>query len=276
MDIRARYPSQMGLSPPTSLPYRVRSRGRIEREAMHSTLGTHHGDAMLTLVIGARGYYVTDEERITVLPGMVGMVLPSPDVGILMADKHDPYDHFFCRFAGDEAMRVAKRISEAHDQRPFFEWANWQELAELFQQLLAEHNPLTQESPERVRPADARLAYLLSQLEGTPKADGRITAERLERYMRESLAAPINLDVMARHFAVSKAHLCRVARPLLGDTILRTWQAMKIEWAGVLLRSRHFTVAETANRVGFEDPFYFSRVFRAHTGVSPKGWRESS
>jgi len=267
---------QRGTSPHTDLPYRVRRMGRITNERMHSTLGTHHGDAMLTLVIGGRGHYVSKDDRLPVLPAMVGIVLPTSDVGILMADKDDPYDHFYCRFAGSEAIRAAQRISDAHGRRPFFEWTAWQELAEGFQQLLTEQHPPDEELPERVRPADARLAYLLSQLEGEPpRIDHRITAERLERYMRENLSTPASLDTMAQHFAVSKAHLCRVAKPLLGDTILCTWQAMKMDWAGVLLRSGLFAVSETAHRVGFEDPFYFSRVFKAHTGISPRDFRES-
>ena len=33
------------------------------------------------------------------------------------------------------------------------------------------------------------------------------------------------------------------------------------------------TIAEVAYRAGFSDPYYFSRLFKQKTGVSPKKWR---
>jgi AraC family transcriptional activator of pobA len=40
-----------------------------------------------------------------------------------------------------------------------------------------------------------------------------------------------------------------------------------------LLLYSNIAVAETAFALGFTDPAYFSRLFRAHTGVSPSSFR---
>lgn len=47
----------------------------------------------------------------------------------------------------------------------------------------------------------------------------------------------------------------------------------KVEYARELLRTGNFSVSEVAEICGFCDVYYFSRVFKAETGVSPKEWK---
>ena len=37
--------------------------------------------------------------------------MPSRDPGLLTADSSEPYYHYCCRFAGQEALRMAKAIT---------------------------------------------------------------------------------------------------------------------------------------------------------------------
>ena len=41
-----------------------------------------------------------------------------------------------------------------------------------------------------------------------------------------------------------------------------------------LLQMEELSVKEISSRLGFRDPFYFSRVFREYFGVSPAGARK--
>ena len=50
----------------------------------------------------------------------------------------------------------------------------------------------------------------------------------------------------------------------------------RIQQAKYLLRNTNLTVNEIAKSVGFEDPFYFSRAFKAYMGVSPKVYKEKA
>ena len=74
---------------------------------------------------------------------------------------------------------------------------------------------------------------------------------------------------MAEHFAVSKPHLCRTAKRLLGQPLHEAWTQLKIEWARVLLAEPTLSVKQVARRVGYADPLYFSKVFRKLTGRPP-------
>ena len=48
---------------------------------------------------------------------------------------------------------------------------------------------------------------------------------------------------------------------------------LKIEFAKELLITEKYSVGEIANMCGFENIYYFSTVFKKHTGVSPKNYK---
>ncbi len=70
-------------------------------------------------------------------------------------------------------------------------------------------------------------------------------------------------------------HLSRKAHELLGERLGTVSRRQKLELACSLLETRSvdFSIAEIARRVGYEDPLYFSKVFRRHVGMSPSRYR---
>ena len=50
--------------------------------------------------------------------------------------------------------------------------------------------------------------------------------------------------------------------------------SIRINVAKSDLLNTNMTVKEIAEKVGFDDAFYFSRIFRSITGTSPKAFRD--
>jgi two-component system response regulator YesN len=50
---------------------------------------------------------------------------------------------------------------------------------------------------------------------------------------------------------------------------------VRIDKAKLLLADQQLTVDDVAERVGFDDPKYFARVFRDLTGTTPSAYRRS-
>jgi AraC-like DNA-binding protein len=279
-------------SPPTNLAYRVRTLGRIHHEPYHWTPGTWFDDVMLTVVLDGRGVYRRGPLVFHLGVGSVGLVMaPTPtdpdfDAGLLMADPDDPYDHLYCRFAGQQARQAARRILARHGipaDQPlgFFTSDRWHDLAQVLLRspslgFTAAPPGCDDGEPERPTRHDAVLAEALAILEETtppPAARAAVTTERLRTYLHDHVADPTDLQRVADHFHIGKAHLCRVARAALGDTLQRAWERIKLERARWLLREPSLSIADVARRVGYADPLYFSKVFRHAVGVSPRRWR---
>jgi AraC-like DNA-binding protein len=120
--------------------------------------------------------------------------------------------------------------------------------------------------------ADGILAAALAMLD-TPSWDARsrhqLRPEALTRLLRQRIDQPMDLGWLAGELGLSKAHLCRLCRKWFDTSPGRLWTEMKMDWAAVLLREPSLSVAEVAKRVGYDDPFYFSKVFRRFHGRPP-------
>ncbi len=258
-----------GFSVPALPPYRVRTAGHIYASPHHSTPGSREGDTMLTVFLAGRGLYILDRRRSAVEPGTVGLV-PDENPGIVLSDAADPYDHYYCRFAGDYALSLAAGIRASHGGR-FFHHERAAEIADLVRRM----GPIGRGNlPGQVRPAELLLAEALMILSQPPRParTRALSAESLEQYLRDHISEPFELLRVAEHFAVSRTSLCRAARRLTGRTLLEVAEELKVEWAGTLLASGAANVSEAARRTGYADPFYFSRVFRRRTGLAPREW----
>jgi len=72
----------------------------------------------------------------------------------------------------------------------------------------------------------------------------------------------------------SQVYLRRIFRTSLGITPTRYLLELRIEHAKQLLRLSDLSIAEVALRSGYLDQFYFSRLFRARSGLSPLQYRQ--
>ena len=262
---------------PTRLAYRVRMLDRVRHLPFHATLGTYFEDTTMTLILGGQGRYRRAGQEQHVTAGMVGLVVgrSGQDPGLLTSDPDDPYDHLYCRFAGHEAREVAQRIEARNEGQPFFHPPQWRKLTRVLKRALAV-GPVHNSGSHRDHPIqqDAILMEALVILGGNqPNEPKGLTASQLEAYLNDHIAAPATLDPIASHFGISKSHLCRRSRQLLGMSLHQYWMRLKVQWAQTLLREQPFTVREVAERVGFADAFHFSKTFKRIVGLSPQQWR---
>lgn len=77
----------------------------------------------------------------------------------------------------------------------------------------------------------------------------------------------------AEALAVTPTHLNRITRAATGDTASHLILNRLIREARRNLVYTNLPVSTIAYALGFEDPAYFSRVYAAATGVSPRAFR---
>ncbi len=98
---------------------------------------------------------------------------------------------------------------------------------------------------------------------------------RTIRYMRENLARPLLLADLARVSGWAASHFSAVFRKQTNTPPLVFLTRLKLQRACELLKSRESTVAEVAAAVGFDDAFYFSRLFAREIGLPPTTYRKT-
>jgi len=139
-----------------------------------------------------------------------------------------------------------------------------------YRELIAE---LQAESPESM-PVLAAITMLLLARALAAHKDKNQRTERIIRsaqcILRSNLERDIDLHTLASSLNTSYTWLRRSFQLYTGQSLHQYRLQLRIQKASQLLASSDCTVREAAWQIGFNDEFYFSRLFKLKTGHSPE------
>jgi transcriptional regulator GlxA family with amidase domain len=99
------------------------------------------------------------------------------------------------------------------------------------------------------------------------------TLRDLFAFIWDNLATPLSLERLAAGAGYTANYLNDLAREHTGRSLGRWITDMRMARARVALEQTDVPVADVGIACGYDDPAYFSRVFRRALGVSPATWR---
>lgn len=115
-------------------------------------------------------------------------------------------------------------------------------------------------------------AYCVDAI-GADSAQRSTIVRQTQQYMDLHLSQPLDLAGIAAAANVSPQHLTRLFQRDLHCTPMRYLWQQRTERGVTLLRETGLSVAEIAERVGFQSPFHFSRLVRQRYNLPPRGLR---
>ena len=95
-------------------------------------------------------------------------------------------------------------------------------------------------------------------------------AELVRGYVTEHYRERITLGQVAEALGISQGYLSTAFKKQSGESFTNCVSAVKIEKAKELIASHQYMMYEVSDLLGFDTPFYFSKVFKKVTGMSPK------
>lgn len=93
-----------------------------------------------------------------------------------------------------------------------------------------------------------------------------------KRYIHEHYREKLTLSNIADHLKISSGYLSTSFSSCMNRTVSDYIAEVKIEHAKELIDSGQYLIYEIANQLGFENAYYFSKVFKKVTGMSPKNY----
>ena len=97
--------------------------------------------------------------------------------------------------------------------------------------------------------------------------------ERSVAYMMQHVNQPLKVATLATLANVSPSHFFALFKQHMGCSPMDYFTRLRMRHACDLLGSTPASVKEVAAALGYDDPFYFSRVFKSAVAVAPVHYR---
>lgn len=102
------------------------------------------------------------------------------------------------------------------------------------------------------------------------------TLEMMMTFIRHHIAEPLTVARVAESARCSETTAQRLFTRHVGESMQSWIRQVRLREAASLLTTTSLRVSEVAQLVGYSDPLYFSRAFRASYGVAPSRFARSA
>ncbi|MEM8492227.1 MAG: AraC family transcriptional regulator [Pseudomonadota bacterium] len=250
--------------------------GYYPKAVDHKMARQRHDDNLVIYCTDGRGRLRTDAWQGEVRAGEV-VLLPQGTRHFYVSHDPEPWTLFWVHFSGQSAEVFLQHLG-FHEDNPVMNAGVSPALIALFGSMMEVRR--TGYSTRSFINASNLLRHLLSQMALEISAQraqdrGGIDLSHVQGFMRENIGQTLTLEQLASTTNMSKFHFSKRYKALSGYSPVKHFQNMKIEHACSLLDGTDLSVSAIADQLGYEDPLYFSRVFRRTIGISPRAYRKS-
>ena len=192
------------------------------------------------------------------------------------ADADDPWSIFWVHFTGEKSGDYLEYLSVS-EQRPLIAVSNIGNVIDAFEDIYQHtENVYTNTALLCLTTALSRFLGITRMYQRAAESKLRSREDKVlavQRILRDSLHRKVRLDELAQMVSWSAPHLSTVFKRQVGISPMDFFARLKIQRACTLLKVSEESVAYISAGLGYDDSFYFSRLFRKHIGMSPSEYK---
>lgn len=236
-------------------------------------------DNILFYCLQGKGYYVLDGIKF-VLKANQYVIIPATTKPIsYWADLDDPWSIYWVHFTGNGLQSFNETLQIGMDNSPVnipFNEEGIHVWNKMYDSLSRGYN-----IPNMTN-ANLCLYYFLSTFIYPRKHNIKVT-ENIEKdivektidYMSRNLDRKLSVKDMASLNNLSESHFFKFFRTSIGMSPINYFIYLKMQKACRLLHTTDMRVYEIATILGYDDPYYFSRIFKKTMNFSPEEYKIS-
>lgn len=103
--------------------------------------------------------------------------------------------------------------------------------------------------------------------------NNKLIIKKAIKYMNENYDKNISLKNIADNVHLTHNYFSNLFKREIGETVMSYLMDIRMEEAKKLLRNTDLKIYEISEKVGYEDPNYFGRVFKKYNGLTPIKYR---
>lgn len=100
------------------------------------------------------------------------------------------------------------------------------------------------------------------------------TLRRLVRYIEVNFKKDISLSTLAANFGISESYIARLFKETLNTCSVDYINGLRIRYACDMLLNSELSIGEISAKAGFNNQYYFTRVFKKQQGITPTEFRK--
>ena len=247
-----------------------------EHPALFRTVGEGRvlPEFQMIYITAGEGIFICNEKTYQVKPGCVMLVLP----GIKHAYKPLLETGWKEHWVGFKGSYFSKLLEEGRfsAEYVFFETGLHDSIVSFFYQIFDEvrsQRPLYQLKTCALILSITAEVLTRERRNEQPNYYEK-TVARAKYLMESNIYSAINLPGISEQLGISTSRLNEIFKTYTSMTPYQYYIQMKIHKAESLLEQEDISVKDAAFRMGFEDQYYFSRLFKNKTGISPSDWKK--
>ena len=235
-------------------------------------------DNILFYCVQGKGYYTLDGHTFTLNPNQY-VIVPATDKPLVYwSDTEDPWSIYWVHFTSDALQAFNRAYHIVPEQGPQCIPHNekgiriWEEMYE---------NLIRGYSPENLMNTNLCLYHLIAtfvfsqqQNQNSSSPEKAIIRETID-YMKNNLDKTIRIEDFADLNKYSVSHFSKLFRLTTGMSPIEYFIHLKMQKACQLLYTEDSRVKQIAALLGYDDPYYFSRLFKKYMNTSPETYRKS-
>jgi AraC family transcriptional regulator of arabinose operon len=231
---------------------------------------------ILLYCVQGGGWYQLNHAEKHPLKANQWVILPAHVPHKYGADEATPWTIYWLHFTGTQAHELYTYLQGQLPQEP----ATIVPTDERFQLFEAIFSCLTLSATMHgVVQASSRLAhFLLALLPGVtphPATTDMSSIAQSIQFMHEHLTQNFTVQELATQTGLSASHYSALFRAQVGRSPIVFFNFLKVQQACQHLTQSNMRVKEIASKLGFDDAYYFSRLFTKLMGLSPRQFRQT-
>lgn len=227
-------------------------------------------------------HFVVDGEGFVdgqlVKPGE-GFMVREGEIVTYKSNPDNPWTYYWINITGDAVALLLEKIG-IEETKCVFEYSKINEIKQVFENGLN----LDYSNNEKGMMFLSMLFEIMSILEieykNSQKVKNKVSVS--EEHYRNALCfmannyfKKISINDVARFENVERHYLDRLFMQHSGKSPMKHLLEIRMERAGILLRTTNYSVGVISSSVGYTDQLQFSKAFKKYMGISPSEYREN-
>ena len=235
-----------------------------------------HLDHLIIYCVAGTGTIEADGLKTTIQAGDL-VVLPKGTPHRYQAGHNQPWTIYWMHFDGHLSEQFLQGVTHAKPKATLLTIGIQARLIADFETMLEIRN--SGYDPRNFIHISNLLRQLLSYLGALkPRTTTReglyFDLDAVHALMQEKLHGQLELEELAQRVNLSKYHFSAKYKAITGQSPIQHFLHLKMEHACYLLDISGNSIKEISRSLGYEDSYYFSRLFKKIIGVAPRQYRQ--